>query len=109
LMFCAFDGDALILRLYGAAKVVHPHDPDWPDVASDFPEMPGSRQIFDVEIERVQTSCGTGVPVMSLEKNRVEDELLPFYEDIGPDGVRDYWRRKNTQTIDGFETGVLGD
>ena len=70
--------------------------------------MAGSRQIVDVEIKRVQTSCGTGVPIMRFEKWRVEDELLPFYEDMGPDGVRDYWGRKNTETIDGFETGVLG-
>ena len=108
LMFCAFEGDAMILRLYGRGSVTHPHDPEWPEKVADFPDMAGSRQIVDVEIKRVQTSCGTGVPIMRFEKWRVEDELLPFYEDMGPDGVRDYWGRKNTETIDGFETGVLG-
>jgi hypothetical protein len=28
---------------------------------------------------------------------------------LGPAGVEDYWRRKNTQTIDGFETGLFED
>ena len=36
-------------------------------------------------------------------------ELVPFYEDMGPDGVTDYWRRKNTLSIDGKPTGVLDE
>ncbi len=107
MMFCAFDGDAMILRLYGRATVTHPHDAGWAEAVADFPEMAGSRQVFDVTVEQVQTSCGTGVPIMSFEKPRVEEELLPFFAEMGPDGVRDYWRRKNTETIDGFETGVV--
>ncbi|MEM9523481.1 MAG: pyridoxamine 5'-phosphate oxidase family protein [Pseudomonadota bacterium] len=109
LMFCAFEDEALILRVYGSAKVTHPHDPQWQSVVSDFPELAGSRQVFDVEIDSVQTSCGTGVPIMSYEKNRAATELLPFYEAMGSDGVEAYWRRKNVRTIDGFETGILED
>ena len=63
LMFCAFEGEALILRVYGTAKTLHPRDPDWASAVTDFPEMAGSRQVFDVTIDGVQTSCGTGVPV----------------------------------------------
>ena len=109
LMFCAFEGNALILRVYGRARVHHPHNAGWADVAADFPPMAGSRQVFDLDIETVQTSCGTGVPLMAFQGQRVDAELIPFYEDMGPDGVRDYWRRKNTETIDGFPTGVLPD
>jgi len=109
LMFCAFDGDALILRVYGTAKVIHPHDPAWSDVITDFADMAGSRQVFDVTIDQVQTSCGTGVPVMRHETDRVSEELLPFYEEMGPEGVRDYWARKNVETIDGAATGIFGD
>ncbi|MEM6385808.1 MAG: pyridoxamine 5'-phosphate oxidase family protein [Pseudomonadota bacterium] len=109
LMFCAFEGDALILRVYGKAVVVHPRDPEWADAIADFPTMAGSRQVIEVNIEAVQTSCGTGVPVMRFDKDRVDNELLPFYEDMGPDSVKDYWRRKNTETIDGFETGLFND
>lgn len=107
LMFCAFEGTALILRVYGRASVLHPHDDDWNAAATDFPPMAGSRQIFDLTIESVQTSCGTGVPLMNFQAQRAGSELVPFYEDMGPDGVRDYWRRKNTRTIDGHPTGVL--
>ena len=109
LMFCAFEGDALILRVYGTARTVHPRDPNWQDMVGQFPKMAGSRQCFDVNIDAVQTSCGTGVPLMSFEKDRVQDELLPFYDDMGPDGVEAYWRRKNTKTIDGADTGLFED
>ena len=109
LMFCAFDGDALILRVYGRASVLHPRDVDWDKAATQFPPMAGSRQIFDLTIEAVQTSCGTGVPVMAFQGDRVHTELLPFYADMGPEGVRDYWHRKNTETIDGYPTGLFED
>jgi hypothetical protein len=108
LMFCAFEGDALILRTYGTAIVRHPHDKDWTAIASDFPPLAGSRQIFDLSVDLVQTSCGTGVPIMNFQASRGEEELVPFYADMGEDGVRDYWNRKNTQTIDNKPTGILG-
>jgi len=107
MMFCAFQGDPLILRVYGTAKTLHPRDEDWPELLGLFPAMAGSRQIFDVTIDRVQTSCGTGVPVMSFQGQRGESELLPFYAEMGDAGVRDYWRRKNQKSIDGKSTGIV--
>ncbi|MEL7098720.1 MAG: pyridoxamine 5'-phosphate oxidase family protein [Pseudomonadota bacterium] len=106
LMFAAFDGDPLILRVYGRGTVLHPRDVGWEAALAEFPPMAGSRQVIDVTIDGVQTSCGTGVPVMPFARDRVQDELLPFYEDMGPDGVRDYWRRKNLRTIDGYDTAL---
>jgi hypothetical protein len=107
LMFCAFEEKPLILRVYGRAKVYHPGDEGWEELAKLFPAMAGSRQLFDVTVERVQTSCGSGVPFMQFRGQRGEDELLPFYEEMGPDGVRDYWARKNATSIDGFDTGTV--
>ena len=108
LMFCAFEGDALILRVYGHAQVVHPHDEGWADLVGLFPSMAGTRQIFDLHIDLVQTSCGTGVPVLCYERERADDELLPFYEEMNAEQMTDYWRRKNVTSIDGLETGIFG-
>ncbi len=109
LMFCAFDGAAMILRVYGQAKVIHPRDSDWATASMDFPLIAGSRQIFDLEIDMVQTSCGTGVPIMKFVESRAEKELVPFYEDMGPKGVTEFWRKKNTLSIDGRPTGIFDD
>ena len=109
LMFCAFEGDALILRVYGDAVVYHPRDAEWDGLISAFPTLGGSRQIFDLRIDLVQTSCGTGVPYMDFRKSRGDDELERYYDDLGPEGVQDYWRRKNIETIDGRPTGIFED
>ena len=62
LMMNAFEGKPLILRIYGEAKAVHHLDKEWSDLISLFPYSEGSRQIFDLSISSVQTSCGWAVP-----------------------------------------------
>ncbi len=99
LMFCAFEGDALMLRTYGTASVLHPRDEGWDETAAMFPELAGSRQIYDLKIDLVQTSCGTGVPEMKLVRSRGEHELEPWFADLGEDGVKDFWQRKNVTSI----------
>ena len=107
LMFCAFEGDALILRTYGMAKAIYPRDDEWSSSIAEFPEIAGSRQIFKLTIDLVQTSCGTGIPIMQYQKSRAEDELLPYYQTMGPEGVEKYWRKKNAVSIDGKPTGIV--
>ena len=109
LMFCAFDGDAQILRLYGSAKAIHPRDDEWDEVAAQFPTFASCRQIFDMTINSVQTSCGSGVPKMAFEAGRVEEELDPYFAAMSGDELRAYWKRKNAETIDGFDTGLIPD
>lgn len=70
IMFCNFDRPALILRIYGRGKPVLPQDEGWDELSARFTLLPGTRQIFDVAVESVQTSCGWGVPFMRLEGER---------------------------------------
>jgi len=109
LMFCAFEGDAIILRVYGQARIIHPRDPEWTSVLAEFPEIAGSRQIFDLTVDLVQSSCGTGVPVMKFIKSRAEEELVPYYDKMGQEGVEKYWRRKNVLSINDKPTRIFGD
>jgi len=95
------------VRVYGQASVVHPRDDGWDELSEYFEDYAGRRQVFDLTIEKVQTSCGTGVPIMPLQESRGEEELLPFYQELGPDGVQKYWKKKNTRTIDGKDTGII--
>lgn len=70
IMFCAFENPALILRIYGRGRPVLPQDADWEALAAHFTILPGTRQIFDITVESVQTSCGWGVPVMQFDRER---------------------------------------
>lgn len=100
LMFCAFQDEPRILRLYGRGELVQPGAPDWDALLARFPRLPGTRQIVRVAVHRVQTSCGFGVPLMAYQGQR---ELLPQWaERKGGRGVREYWAQKNARSIDGL-------
>ena len=62
IMFAAFDGSPMILRLYGNARVIHRNDSEWSELIALFNPISGARQIFDLSVELVQTSCGMAVP-----------------------------------------------
>jgi Pyridoxamine 5'-phosphate oxidase len=100
-MMCNFEQPALILRIYGRGRPVLPMDPDWAELAAHFTLLPGTRQIFDIAVETVQTSCGWGVPVMHLDKER---ETLPKYH---AQSDPEKWVTKvagRTTSIDGLPT-----
>lgn len=104
-MFCAFDGPPLILRLYGTAKVLHRSDPEWHKLFSLFPPIPGARQIFDVTIDLVQTSCGMAVPYLSYVGDR--EQLSEWAAQKGEDGLRQYREDKNQLSLDGIPTHIV--
>ena len=105
LMFCSFDTQPLILRLYGRGRVLRPGDGEWSAFSRHFPLLPGARQIMAVTVESAQTSCGYGVPLYDYEGER--DTLLRWAEKKGPQGLADYWREKNQTSIDGLPTRLL--
>ena len=107
LMFCAFEGDAFTLRVYGTPKVVHPRDDEWAELYDMFPDYAGARNIFKLDIDLVTTSCGTSVPQMQLVKKRAETELVPWYAEMGQSGVDAFWKKKNASSIDGKPTGLF--
>jgi hypothetical protein len=101
-MFCAFEGDPKILRLYGRGRTILVDSDGWAELASHFELRPGARQIIVVDIERVQTSCGFGVPVYEFQRER---EMLPAWAaKKGADGIAKYQRDKNAASIDGLPT-----
>lgn len=104
-MFCAFDGPPLILRLYGEARVVHKHDNDWNVLYSHFNPIAGARQIFDLSIDLVQTSCGMAVPYYSYTADR--ELLSDWAEKKGDQGLKIYWEEKNQSSIDNIPTYIL--
>ena len=105
IMFCAFEGKPLILRLYGKGKTYHPYDLEWNEYIIHFPLMKGARQIFDVNIDMVQTSCGMAVPFMDY--NREREELNRWADNKGDEGIVRYWKEKNTVSLDGLTTGIF--
>ncbi len=105
IMFSAFEGDPMILRLYGHAKVIHFSDDEWEALYSLFSPLPGARQIFDFNVDLVQVSCGMSVPYYDYvsERNQLKNWALKK----GNEGIKEYWAKKNQTSLDGIPTHIV--
>ncbi|MHC5541839.1 pyridoxamine 5'-phosphate oxidase family protein [Singulisphaera rosea] len=100
LMFCAFEGRPLILRLYGRGRVIEPQDAEWGDLIGHFPDLPGARALVVVEVDRIADACGFAVPLYEFQGHR--KQLLDYADQQGPDGLEAYKAKKNRVSIDGI-------
>jgi len=107
IMFCAFDGAPMILRLYGQGRSLMRGTPGYADLAPGFEDVAGARQIIRLSIDLVQTSCGMGVPLFDYRQER--GSLIRYWTRQGLDNLRKYWGLKNMKSIDGLPTGFVPD
>lgn len=107
LMFCAFDGPPVILRLYGRGHSIFRDEAEYGVLLRAHfggAEPRGARQIVIQTIDLVQTSCGFGVPLLSYEADRpVLDKWSHAKTD---EELRAYRAQKNTLSMDGLPTGM---
>jgi hypothetical protein len=104
-MFCSFDKQPLIMRLYGQAATVHPRDERWDELSALFPVYSGARQVFTLDLELIQTSCGYAVPYYELQGER--PTLTKWAEKRGESGILDYWDEKNRKSLNDKDTGIF--
>jgi hypothetical protein len=100
LMFCAFTGNPRICRLYGRGIVHEVGTEQFGALAAGFPPHPGRRSIVEVDVDRISTSCGFGVPLMELVGPR--ERLLDWARAKGDQGLVEYRATKNAASIDGL-------
>lgn len=100
LMFCAFEGAANIVRLYGRGEVCAFDELGFAGKMALFPTFERARAVFTLHIARVSDSCGWGVPFFEYKGER--DQLLRWV------GARpeDEWASRrfeaNALSIDGL-------
>jgi hypothetical protein len=98
LMFCAFADKPNIVRVFGRGEAIPVHDDRAAPLLDHFPATPGARTVIRVDVDRVSTSCGYGVPILHYERDR--DQLITWAERKGPDGLAEYWSTTNAASID---------
>ncbi|MEL6955601.1 MAG: pyridoxamine 5'-phosphate oxidase family protein [Pseudomonadota bacterium] len=102
IMFCAFEGAPVILRLYGTATATQWDEPGFADLLALFPDFDTARAIFTIKIDRIADSCGWGVPLYEFQGDR---DNLKRYTD-NPNVTAEEWaekfRTKNAASIDGL-------
>jgi hypothetical protein len=102
LMFCAFEGEPKILRLYGKATSHHEGSEAWDAHIGRFPLLPGARQIILMDVDLVSSSCGFGVPLFNYVGQR--DDLVEWAERKGDKGVKAFRESRNKVSLDGKPT-----
>lgn len=107
IMFCAFEGDPVILHLYGQGQSLMRGTPEYAELLPHFEEVPGARQIVRLAVDLVQTSCGLGVPLFDYKDER--GGLVRYWTAQGLDNLRKYWGLKNMKSIDDLPTGFSPD
>jgi hypothetical protein len=108
IMFCAFEGPPMMLRLYGRGWVLRRPSPEYADLlaeAFEGHEPLGARHIVVLDIDLVQTSCGFGVPLFDYVGER--PSLPRWAAAKGEAGLEVYRLEKNTRSIDGLPTGLV--
>ena len=106
IMFCAFEGPANIVRLYGKGEAIDFDHPDYPDMLAKFPGFDRARAIIKINVTRISDSCGWGVPFYDFKGER--DQLKRWVDNISDDAE---WRERrynrNAESIDGL-AGLKG-
>jgi hypothetical protein len=104
-MFCSFDKQPLILRIYGTGRCISPRHAHWDEHIQHFAPLTGTRQIIIATVQSVQTSCGYAVPLFEYAGER--DTLTRWAENKGHEGLKRYWQDKNQTSIDGLSTKLF--
>jgi hypothetical protein len=100
LMFCAFEGPARIVRVYGAGEVHIPGSLVFDRHRGLFPDRRAVRSIITIAVDRVQDACGYGVPNMDFVGDRTR---LDAWAGVRSDSdIETYWRDRNSESIDGL-------
>jgi hypothetical protein len=110
IMLCAFAGPPLIMRLYGAGRAIHRSTPAYRDLLEAHfadSEPLGARQMIELGVDLVQTSCGYGVPFHDYVGER--PTMDRWAEAKGPDGLDAYQHDKNQTSLDGLPTGLFAE
>jgi hypothetical protein len=110
IMFCAFEGAPIILRLYGRGRTVHRGSPEYKRALAETfggDEPFAARQIVVLDVDLVHTSCGFGVPAFDYRGER--DSLPRWAQSKGDEGLEAYRRNHNARSMDGLPTGLFDD
>ena len=100
-MFCSFERNSSILRLFGTGRVERPGTPEFDALRPHFGlRHPGIRSAVVVDVTRVADSCGYAVPYLTEVGER------PVLDEVQGRRTAEEWAHRvanaNAQSIDGL-------
>jgi hypothetical protein len=100
LMFCAFEGPANIVRLYGQGEATAFDEPGFAEKLALFPGFGRARGVITVHLTRVSDSCGWGVPFFEYKGER--DQLRRWVDASEEDAWQARRYATNGLSVDGL-------
>ncbi len=100
LMFCAFEGAANILRIYGRGEAISFDDAEFPELMKLFPAFDRARAIIRIKVDRVSDSCGWGVPFFEFKEER--EQLQRWVDNKPYDEWKEHRYKSNEKSVDGL-------
>jgi hypothetical protein len=98
IMFCSFDASPRILRFFCKGKVIEWDQPEFGTIGEKMgitKPVEGARAIILLDVFKVQTSCGYGVPRHAMVKTAVDEEKwMAGFEDRETMG---HWASKRVE------------
>ncbi|KIJ15817.1 hypothetical protein PAXINDRAFT_76749 [Paxillus involutus ATCC 200175] len=112
IMFHAFEGVPRILRMWGTGTVYEFGTPEYDALIAPEKRKAGSRAAIVIDVHKVATSCGFGVPQYKFigQRSQLErfcDSLEKFDREVpptemDPKGMKAWWTAENTSSFDGL-------
>jgi len=101
IMFCAYEGRANILRLYGKGHAVSFDEPGFEDALALFPNFSRAHSIITIDITDIASSCGFGVPFYEFLGER--KQLMRSAHKKPESEWKQYRYMCNGESIDGLD------
>ncbi|EEP79875.1 conserved hypothetical protein [Uncinocarpus reesii 1704] len=119
LMFCSFEASPRIMRLFCRGEIIEWNEPAFPVLISrmalngNTALKEGVRAVVRLDVFKVQTSCGYGVPRLALATDPETKEPRPYLKDratlaqsnakyIAKNTFYSYLRDNNWESLDGL-------
>lgn len=109
-MLCAFEGPPRIVRLHGLGRVVWPEDAEFGPLLAEggfsgLTDLEEARRaIVVVDVARISTSCGYGVPLMEQAGEREHFDLSKRkrLRTMGSEELAAFQAERNAVSLDGL-------
>ncbi|GIJ92085.1 hypothetical protein Asppvi_011060 [Aspergillus pseudoviridinutans] len=114
-LFCSFDAAPRILRLFCTGSVIEWNQPEFATYLERMgnKSVIGARAIIQLDVYKVQTSCGYGVPQLALKPDPETHEPKPYLKDretlghfasktVEKGQLRSYQQQWNANSLDGL-------
>ncbi|KAF9237466.1 hypothetical protein BU15DRAFT_48677 [Melanogaster broomeanus] len=112
ILFHAFEGAPRILRMWGTGTVYEFGTAEYDALISPEKRKAGSRAAIVIDVHKVGTSCGFGIPQYKYlgQRSQLErwcDKLETFDRELpptekDPSGIKAWWTAENTSSFDGL-------